>query len=707
MITTKLAPPLRVDCPRDKPWRRPIMDHPVTGQRTTWQRVTTLAGMIDDTHSLTLWKMRGVAKGVAWREDLRIGAATTDDSTKEGRAALDEICEKALDTAGGGAGAAMGTAFHRVTQIADAYPDVSPESYCPPELRAELAAYTALIKAHGLRLPVDYQERTGICPDAGTAGTWDDLIQGGPSCGCGRYHVGDKKSGQHEFEYGQGKIAAQLAMYARMTTLWLATGGGYEAPPEICPEVGYVLYVPIGRPDEACVYPVDLVEGWRRVELAVAIREARSQKRGLFGAPLALPSAATDEGEEYAGLSMAQVKPKRTRRTKAQIAADAAAAERAADVIDAISAVGVTTAATGVTVTKAADVTAYLAGTSDELPSNLGGVATTEADSLGVPDVPGVNDAPGTAFLMNGELKPGPAEPVCTYPPSVVPTEGDRAVIAEFAEQLAHDKAEPVVQFATDADAARLLKTELGAEVMPADGRYLVGEWVDVRMMMAPTVGAECVPMPGTVALNRDRTVFGLVSSADPVPTHLTHMCYGLDYAVPAEMLAHAEATGQGWMHFDAGTTCPEIKISAEELRRAFVALKLIGEAEAVRPDKDQLDREREAAYAALHNGTNAQAEMERARAADPDLDNTLAANEVEQLNQAIAAARGQDDLVTAYGLWSAHWTPEHDQMAVRRLISLVGTREGLEKIWETYQQVWTDDLTAAGNVRLAELARL
>ena len=575
MITTKLAPPLRVDCPRDKPWKRPIMDHPVTGERTTWQRVTTLASMIDDTHNLTKWKMRQAVKGVAWRDDLRIGAATTDDSTKEGRAALDEICEKALDAAGGGAGAAMGTAFHRVTQIADAYPDVPAESYCPPELRAELAAYLALVKAHGLTLPVEYQERTGICPAAGVAGTWDDLVIGGP-CGCKRHHVGDKKSGQHEFEYGQGKIAAQLAMYARMTTLWLATGGGYEAPPEICPEVGYVLYVPIGRPDEACVYPVDLQEGWRRAELAVQIREARSQKRGLFGPALTLPDVTAMTAQEAIEVVDA-VKPKRTRRTKAQIEADKLAAD--------------------VTVTKAADVEGYLAGTHDELPtqgtSTHMRLAAIEGDQRRRLDT-------GTAHLMNGELKPGPAD-VFPAADGTVP-----AIIEHTPDNVAALLAGPL-DLNDPADAA----------IHESEHRH--GEAV---ALLADKLGAEVVP--ATVERVRQELQGGDVASA------------------------------------------------------------------ASRPDKAQLDRERAAAYAGLRNGTTAQAEMERGK-----------------LVEAIATARGQDDLVTAYGLWSAHWTPEHDVMAVRRLISLVGTREGLERIWEAYQQVWTDDLTAAGNARLAELARL
>jgi len=565
MITTKLAPPLRVDCPRDKPWKRPIMDDPITGQRTTYQRVTTLAGMIDDTYSLTNWKMRQVAKGVAWRDDLRIAAATTDDSTRDGKAALDEICEKALDAAGGGAGAAMGTAFHRVTQIADAYPDVPVESYCPPELRQELSAYVALIKTHGLILRPEYQERTGICPDAGVAGTWDDLVLGGP-CGCGRYHVGDKKSGQHEFEYGQGKIAAQLAMYARMTTLWLATGGGYEAPPAICPEVGYVLYVPIGRSQEARVYPVDLVEGWRRVELAMAIREARSAKRGLFGAPLMLatsPGTTADEGEEYVGLSMAQVKPKRARRTKAQIEADKANAAAAAPVSEA------------------------------DFPTSLAAYIGTEPVlDLNDPADAAIHESEhrhdGTAFLMNGELKPGPAE----------------------------------------------LKYDAGAS-------FEAGELV-------------------------------LTASGDS-----EHDVTPLDDALTAldEAVTVAEVTAE------AAVALLQAELGAEVVPATV---------ERVRPDKGQLDREREAAYAGLRNGTTAQTEMERGKLAD-----------------AITTARGQDDLVTAYGLWSAHWTPEHDQMAVRRLISLTGTREGLEKIWEQYQSVWTDDLTAAGNARLAELARL
>lgn len=560
-IMTKLAPPLRVDCPRDR-FKRPVIDG------VTYQRVTTLAGMIDDTYALTNWKMRQVAKGVAWRDDIRIAVATTDDSDQAGKNALDELCERAMDASGASHGSAMGTAFHRVCQIAQAYPDVEVSAFCPPELRGELMAYTNLVAMHGLVMPVEYQERTGICPELGVAGTWDDLAAGGPSCGCGRFHVVDKKSGQREFEYGQGKVSAQLSIYARFTSLWLATGGGYEAPPEICPEVGYVISVPIGRAQDACVYPVDLVKGWARAQLAVEIRDARSVKRGLFGAPLVLPAVIgvtdPDDGEITVNGKPVKAAPKRTRRTKAQIAADTAEAERVArekahldriteaDIIDA----------------------------TPPAPLDLSGdtVWPTSGDT-------------GQPFLVNGELKPGPAD---VFP--------------------AADGTVPAIIEHTPENVAALL--------------------------------------------------------AGPVDAALD----ALDVAV----------------------------VDAEEKAAAAVALlqDKLG-AEVVRPSKEQFEAERVAALAGLKNGTDARAELAASGAVE------LPEYERHTLEAAIASATGTADLETAYTLWSAHWTPEHDHMAVRRLIAIADGEPALTGLWETYQSVWTDDLTAAGEARLRELARL
>lgn len=108
------------------------------------------------------------------------------------------------------------------------------------------------------------------------------------------------------------------------------------------------------------------------------------------------------------------------------------------------------------------------------------------------------------------------------------------------------------------------------------DYSYRVGRAVDVELVTAPWRDYPTSPLAGQVAVSDNRSLFGLVDSHDP--DRLSHMCYGLDYFRAAEALAHAETIGGGWLWFDAGTTCPEIKISAAELRRALTALDLIEE---------------------------------------------------------------------------------------------------------------------------------
>lgn len=67
--------------------------------------------------------------------------------------------------------------------------------------------------------------------------------------------------------------------------------------------------------------------------------------------------------------------------------------------------------------------------------------------------------------------------------------------------------------------------------------------------------------------------VFGLVSTRDD--TRLTHMCYGLDYFDPTDVLDFLERR-QVPFYFDAGTTMDQITISRRELEVAFYRLKMI-----------------------------------------------------------------------------------------------------------------------------------
>ena len=68
--------------------------------------------------------------------------------------------------------------------------------------------------------------------------------------------------------------------------------------------------------------------------------------------------------------------------------------------------------------------------------------------------------------------------------------------------------------------------------------------------------------------------VFGLCELRSP--EYISHMCYGLEYFGPTEVMEAARGRGNGWFWFDAGTTSAEIKISADELERAFQALGLL-----------------------------------------------------------------------------------------------------------------------------------
>jgi hypothetical protein len=75
--------------------------------------------------------------------------------------------------------------------------------------------------------------------------------------------------------------------------------------------------------------------------------------------------------------------------------------------------------------------------------------------------------------------------------------------------------------------------------------------------------------------------VFGLVSGPhlEGVPDRLTHMCYALDYFDPAFALEFSAAR-DGWFYFQTGNgRYQDVKVSTEELRRAFTALGLLPQA--------------------------------------------------------------------------------------------------------------------------------
>jgi hypothetical protein len=89
--------------------------------------------------------------------------------------------------------------------------------------------------------------------------------------------VGDLKTGR--IDYGAGKIAQQLAVYANSKDYDPATGG--RADQDVCTHYGIVVHLPQGT-GEASVHVVDLVAGWEAVKLSSQVREHRRMAKGML-----------------------------------------------------------------------------------------------------------------------------------------------------------------------------------------------------------------------------------------------------------------------------------------------------------------------------------------------------------------------------------------------------------------------------------------
>jgi hypothetical protein len=249
-----LLPPVEV--PRDR-WGRPKID----GRAYT--RVSTLAKTLDDTRALMLWQARQTALGVALSPDLIAAVATTDPTDKR---ALDGIVSQALERAKTKAGATLGTAIHRATELADRG---EPINGLPENVRGPAEAYRATMA--GLGLTPLAAEVFVTAHDVNAAGTFDRLLKG-PN----RTLIGDLKTSENAdtAKWAGTAWAIQLATYAHGKP-WTPEKGhcewsdlGLPVPDQ---ERGLIIHI---QPSTGKVrlYSVDLVGGWIAAKLADEVR---------------------------------------------------------------------------------------------------------------------------------------------------------------------------------------------------------------------------------------------------------------------------------------------------------------------------------------------------------------------------------------------------------------------------------------------------
>lgn len=247
--------------PRDR-WQRPLITPVGGGKPEPYTRCTTFVGALEDTYNLEKWKMRMTAIGLASRPDLVMAVAACNPNADKD--ALNAHCESALQAAQASAAANVGTALHKFTETADRGElDVAA---VPAEYRPDIAAYLDVMRQ--AKLTVEGIEQFVVHDDLKIGGTFDRTV----TLGKKRY-VLDVKTGT--LEYGMGKIAMQLAVYAHARHYHVDTFERTDLNVDL--QRAIICHLPAGT-GKCFLRWVDIETGWEAVDLARQVRDWRKRK---------------------------------------------------------------------------------------------------------------------------------------------------------------------------------------------------------------------------------------------------------------------------------------------------------------------------------------------------------------------------------------------------------------------------------------------
>lgn len=227
---------------------------PGGGKPKAYRRCTTFIDVLEDRFALELWKQRNVAQGLAARPDLVLKAA----SAAGDKDTLNEVCKEAAEHAGQSAAATTGTALHAITEQLDR--GLTPT--IPPTSQPDIDAYRRA--THDLKM-ADIEVFV-VHDDLQVGGTFDRIVEWH-----GKRFVADIKTGR--VDYGQAKIAMQLAIYAGSRRYDPATG--QRSPLDVDPDWGLVIHLPAGA-GECTIWWTNLADGRVGVDVARRVWSWRS-----------------------------------------------------------------------------------------------------------------------------------------------------------------------------------------------------------------------------------------------------------------------------------------------------------------------------------------------------------------------------------------------------------------------------------------------
>jgi len=245
-----------VEVPRDR-YGRPMIVPPKGGKPVAYTRTTTIAGSLDDGTALVAWKLRMAATGLTLRNDLLLSASAMRDNKLE----MDKLVEDAMEAAGATKQATIGTALHALTEKLDRGFDVGP---IPDEYAADITAYAEATK----NFTNIHIEQFCVLDKYQIAGTQDSIVEYK-----GEKFISDLKTGSISYP---NKIAMQLAVYAPGLPYDPATTtrGSWG---DINTEKGIIVHLPAGS-GQCTLHFVDLVHGWKGIQLAMKVRKHRDKK---------------------------------------------------------------------------------------------------------------------------------------------------------------------------------------------------------------------------------------------------------------------------------------------------------------------------------------------------------------------------------------------------------------------------------------------
>lgn len=258
------------------------------GKARWYTRCTTFIGSLEDESAIVAWKRRVDLIGlqVDWAASTHEYTDTLWDELQQAdpldKDALNEIVERAFVAGDGYLKAQKGTDLHRLCELWDTGQPL-PELSKPDE--ADLSFYLDACDKWGLLHLDGFREQRVVHDEFKVTGTPDSIVNYKCLDGVRRNVIFDLKTGR--VDYGRGKMAQQLAMYAASET-YTDDGSptGARAPlPDVSRDVGLILHLPQGEAQngvEPRLYEVDLRMGWYGIMQSRRVREWRNISKRTF-----------------------------------------------------------------------------------------------------------------------------------------------------------------------------------------------------------------------------------------------------------------------------------------------------------------------------------------------------------------------------------------------------------------------------------------